>query len=385
MQVYLDNSATTPVAPEVKQAMLEVIDRYYGNPSSLHSLGGQAEKLLVRSREVIAEALDISPHEVVFTSGGTESNNLAIKGIAFQYRSRGKHLITSQIEHSAVYDVCQALERDFDFEVTYLPVDQNGIVSLDHLKKALRDDTILVSIMHVNNEMGALQPLEEIGQLIKRYPKTFFHVDQVQGIGKAPLNIKDWGIDLLSISGHKIHAPKGTGLLYVREGVELYPLFHGGGQEKGRRSGTENVPGIVALAKALRLIKEKEKEHRKHFLNLRRKLLAELQGMEGVFINTPLDEQLAAPHIINLSCPGVKPEVLVHALAEQGIYVSTTSACSSKAQKPSRTLEAMGLASHRLHSAIRISFSIYSTQEEVDQLIKALKRLIPELKHVMRV
>lgn len=181
MQVYLDNSATTPVAPEVKQAMLEVIDRYYGNPSSLHSLGGQAEKLLVRSREVIAEALDISPHEVVFTSGGTESNNLAIKGIAFQYRSRGKHLITSQIEHSAVYDVCQALERDFGFEVTYLPVDQNGIVSLDHLKKALRDDTILVSIMHVNNEMGALQPLEEIGQLIKRYPKTFFHVE----IGRA--------------------------------------------------------------------------------------------------------------------------------------------------------------------------------------------------------
>jgi cysteine desulfurase len=269
--------------------------------------------------------------------------------------------------------------------VTYLPVDKNGVISVSDFKQALRDNTILVSIMHVNNELGSVQPIEEIGRILKDQPKTFLHVDQVQGIGKVPLDIKACGVDLLSISGHKIHAPKGTGLLYVREGIELYPLLHGGGQEKGRRSGTENVPGIVALAKALRLLKDNEQEHIQHLFSLRRTLIARLKPMEEIYVNTPVDEALAAPHIINISCPGVKPEVLVHALSERGIYVSTTSACTSKNQAPSRTLEAIGLPQDRLNSAIRISFSIYNTEEDVHYLVDTLSRLLPELKRIMRV
>lgn len=384
MEIYLDNSATTPVSPEVQEVLSETVKQYYANPSSLHSLGGQAEKLLSKAREVIAQALEVLPGEIVFTSGGTESNNLAIKGIAFQYQARGKHLVTTQIEHSAVYDVFKALERDFGFEVTYLPVDRHGVVRVEDVQRALRDDTLLVSVMHVNNELGSVQPIQEIGRILKNRPKTFFHVDQVQGFGKVPLPIKGAGIDLLSISGHKIHAPKGTGLLYVREGITLYPLFHGGGQEKGRRSGTENVPGIVALAKAVRLMKEREEEGRKHLWQLRRQLIAGLKEIEGVVVNTPLEESLAAPHIVNLSCPGVKPEVLVHALAEKGIYVSTTSACTSKQMKPSRTLEAIGLEGERLHSAIRISTSIYTTSWEIGHLLTALRQVLPELKTIMR-
>lgn len=384
VEIYLDNSATTPVAPEVQKVLQETISQYYANPSSLHNLGGQAEKLLTKAREVIAQAMEVSPGEIVFTSGGTESNNLAIKGIAFQYRSRGKHLITTQIEHSAVYEVFQSLERDFGFKVTYLPVNRQGVVEVEEVIRALRDDTILVSVMHVNNELGSVQPIEQIGQILKNRPKTFFHVDQVQGFGKVPLHIKRAGIDLLSVSGHKIHAPKGTGLLYVREGITLYPLFHGGGQEKGRRSGTENVPGIVALAKAVRLMKEREEENREHLWQLRRQLIAGLEQMEGVAINTPLDENLAAPHILNLSCPGIKPEVLVHALEEKGIYVSTTSACTSKELKPSRTLEAIGLEEERLHSAIRISTSIYTTADDIRRLLETLRQILPQLKAVMR-
>lgn len=384
VEIYLDNSATTPVAPEVQKVLQETISQYYANPSSLHNLGGQAEKLLTKAREVIAQAMEVSPGEIVFTSGGTESNNLAIKGIAFQYRSRGKHLITTQIEHSAVYEVFQSLERDFGFKVTYLPVNRQGVVEVEEVSRALRDDTILVSVMHVNNELGSVQPIEQIGQILKNRPKTFFHVDQVQGFGKVPLHIKRAGIDLLSVSGHKIHAPKGTGLLYVREGITLYPLFHGGGQEKGRRSGTENVPGIVALAKAVRLMKEREEENREHLWQLRRQLIAGLEQMEGVAINTPLDENLAAPHILNLSCPGIKPEVLVHALEEKGIYVSTTSACTSKELKPSRTLEAIGLEEERLHSAIRISTSIYTTADDIRRLLETLRQILPQLKAVMR-
>ncbi|MDQ0339776.1 cysteine desulfurase [Caldalkalibacillus uzonensis] len=385
MAVYLDNSATTPVAAEVQQALLEVVANYYGNPSSLHRIGGEAEKLMAKAREVAAHVLGVNPGELLFTSGGTESNNLAIKGVAFQYQSRGKHIITTQIEHAAVYQVCKTLEKDFGFEVTYLPVDKNGVVSVQDVEQALREDTILVSVMHVNNELGSVQPVEKIGRLLKNRPKVLFHVDDVQGVGKVPLDIKQSGIDLLSISGHKIHAPKGTGLLYVREGVRLYPLLHGGGQEQGLRSGTENVPGIVALAKALRLAKENEKVHIEHLLGLKQTLLGGLATIHGVQINTPLDKRISAPHIVNLSCPGVKPEVLVHALGERDIYVSTTSACSSRQQQHSRTLQAIGLPQTRLHSALRVSMSVYNTKEDIDYFLQTLEDILPHYQKIMKV
>ncbi|EGL83163.1 aminotransferase class V [Caldalkalibacillus thermarum TA2.A1] len=385
MAVYLDNSATTQVAPEIQQTLMEVVANYYGNPSSLHRIGGEAEKLMARAREVAARFLGVKPDELFFTSGGTESNNLALKGAAFQYQSRGKHIITTQIEHAAVYQVCKALERDFGFDVTYLPVDHNGVVSVQDVEKALRKDTILVSVMHVNNELGSVQPVEAIGRLLKKRRKVFFHVDHVQGVGKVPLDIKGSGIDLLSISGHKIHAPKGTGLLYVREGIRLYPLLHGGGQEGGLRSGTENVPGIVALAKAIRLAKENEAQHIGHLLKLKQILLEGLADIPGVYINTPLDKRITAPHIVNLSCPGIKPEVLVHALEEKEIYVSTTSACSSRKDQVSRTLEAIGLEGPRLHSPLRVSLSIYNTVEDIQYFLKTLRDILPHYQKIMRV
>ncbi len=385
MHVYFDNSATTQPAPEVVESVNEVLSKYYGNPSSIHGLGVQAEKLLRRSTELISEQLGIEENELVFTSGGTESNNLAIKGIAFAYQARGRHLMTSAVEHSSVYEVCRTLEKHFNFEVTYLPVDRQGRVSAEDVKKAMREDTILVSIMHVNNELGSIQPVEEIGQIVRRFPKAFFHVDDVQGIGKVPLSIRQAHIDLLSLSGHKIHAPKGIGVLFVRKGIELYPLLHGGSQQNAMRSGTENVAGIVAVAKAIRLVKEKEKQHAEHFFQLKQRMVQNLEKLDEVKVNSPLDRRSFAPHIVNVSFPGIKPEVLVHALEEKGIFVSTKSACSSKIEQPSRILQAAGMAREQANSAIRISFSMYNTLEEVDYVSEALAEILPYYQKVMKV
>jgi cysteine desulfurase len=379
--IYLDNSATTKPFPEVVDSFVTVATKYFGNPSSLHELGMKAERLLTQAREQIAAALEVKPNEIIFTSGGTEANNFAIKGVALQYRHRGNHIITTAIEHPSVSEPCQQLEQ-LGFEVTYLPVNENGIVTVEEVKKALRDDTILVSIMHVNNEVGAIQPVEEIGALLARYPKTIFHVDRVQGISKVPLDMKKAHIDLCTMSAHKFHGLRGAGILYVRQGVQLSPLLAGGGQEMQLRSGTENVPAIVAMAKALRMSLEKYDRQIDYLLEVKQAWLNELKAIPSIQINTPLAH--SAPHIINFSLNGIKPEVFVHELEKRDIFVSTTSACSSKKKAPSKTLLAMGADDQRAESGIRISLSFENTLEEIPTAIAAMKEAIEKLREVTR-
>ncbi|USK72543.1 cysteine desulfurase family protein [Peribacillus asahii] len=378
--IYLDNSATTKPYPEVIESFVKVSTDYFGNPSSLHGIGTQAEKLLSTARKQIADLLKVKSAEVFFTSGGTEGNNLAIKGAALANQNRGKHIITTSIEHPSVMEAFQVLSEQ-GFAVTYLPVDATGRVSVVDLETALREDTILVSIMHVNNEVGSIQPIAEIGELLKQYPQILFHVDHVQGIGKVDLSLADAGIDLCTISGHKLHGLKGTGVLYIRQGVRIAPLFSGGNQESQFRSGTENVAGIVALAKAMRisltncmLYTHKLKEIRTFFYH-------GLQEIDGVQVNSPVD---GAPHIINFSVPGLKSEVLLHELETEGVYVSTTSACSSKKRTASKTVLEMYRNQERAESVIRISTSFHNEIEEAKQAIDAIGRAVAKLEKVMR-
>ncbi|MCO7175920.1 cysteine desulfurase family protein [Sporolactobacillus kofuensis] len=379
--IYLDNSATTKPYPEVLDTLRTVSEHYFANPSSLHSLGGKSEMLLTRSREQAASLLHIDPSEIVFTSGGTEGNNLAIKGAAFAYRNRGKHLITTAIEHASAGHAFEQLET-LGFEVTYLPVNSEGRISFEQFKKAYREDTILVSIMHVNNEVGTIQPVEEIGAFLKDKPKTVFHVDQVQGFAKVPLQLQTSGIDLCTISGHKFHGPKGTGLLYVRKGTLLSPLFAGGGQEQERRSGTENLPGICGMVKALRLTLEHQQEGINHLKRLQKKLFDGLKNIDNASVHTP--EQLSAAHIVNVSLLGIKAEVLVHALEKNEIYVSTKSACSSKENGASGILVAMGVSPDEAEQAIRISMAYETTEQEIDVFLSTLAETVNQLKIVMR-
>ncbi|MBB3869695.1 cysteine desulfurase [Parageobacillus toebii NBRC 107807] len=381
MMIYLDNSATTKPFPEVVDSFVTVATKYFGNPSSLHELGMKAERLLTQAREQIAASLQVKPSEIIFTSGGTEANNFAIKGVAFQYRHRGNHIITTAIEHPSVSEACHQLEQ-LGFEVTYLPVNENGVVTVEQVKKALRDDTILVSIMHVNNEVGAIQPVEEIGELLSNYPKTIFHVDRVQGISKVPLDMKKAHIDLCTMSAHKFHGLRGAGILYVRQGIQLSPLLAGGGQEMQLRSGTENVPAIVAMAKALRMSLEKYDKQIDYLLEVKQAWLNELKEIPFIQINTPLEH--SAPHIINFSLDGIKPEVFVHELEKNDIFVSTTSACSSKKKAPSKTLLAMGMGDKRAESGIRISLSFENTLEEIPIAIAVMKKAIEKLREVTR-
>jgi cysteine desulfurase len=379
--IYLDNSATTKVFPEALESFTAVATNYFGNPSSLHELGMQAERLLIQAREQIARLLHVKATEIIFTSGGTESNNMAIKGIAWQHRHRGRHIITTSIEHPSVAEACKQLEQ-LGFEVTYLPVDERGIVSVEDVEKAIREDTILVSIMHVNNEIGSIQPIEQIGATLKKYPKIFFHVDHVQGITKVPLDFKKANIDLCTMSAHKFHGLKGAGILYVREGVKLSPLLAGGAQEMQLRSGTENVAGIVAMAKALRLAFEKYEKARQELNEMKRLLIAELSKIEGIQVNTPVDH--SAPHIVNFSINGLKSEVFVHELEKQQIYVSTTSACSSRKKAPSKTLLAMGADQKRAESSIRISLSYENHRGQLSLIIEAIKHALKKLQEVAR-
>lgn len=379
--IYFDNSATTKPYKEVLDSFMKVSNDYFANPSSLHSFGGQAEKLLTQAREQVAKLLNTKPGEIFFTSGGTESNNLAIKGAAFQNRNRGRHIITTKIEHPSVRDAAAQLERD-GFEITYLPVNQSGRVSLSEVEQAIRKDTILVSIMHVNNEVGSIQPIKEIGELLKNYPTILFHVDAVQGIGKVPLSITESRIDLCSLSAHKFHGLKGTGVLYIREGVKLTPLFSGGNQERTLRSGTENVAGFVSLAKALRLTMMKSETELKSMKRINNLLRTELSKIEGITINTPADD--SAPHILNFSLTGIKSETFIHALEQRDVFVSTTSACSSKKKAPSHTLIAMGVAEDLAESAIRLSLSFENTEQEAKEVIKAIRDTVNQLGKVMK-
>ncbi|HWO97310.1 MAG TPA: cysteine desulfurase family protein [Bacillus sp. (in: firmicutes)] len=379
--IYLDNSATTPPYQEVIESFSKVSARYYGNPSSLHQFGVEAENLLSRARHQVAGLLGVQPREVVFTSGGTEGNNLAIKGAALQYQARGKHIITTSIEHDAVHEPFKQLEQ-FGFDVTYVPVDRNGFVHTEDIESAIRPDTILVSVIHVNNEIGSVQPIEEIGHMLRKYPKILFHVDHVQGVGKVLLNIKEANIHLCTISGHKFHGLKGTGALYIKEGLILSPLLSGGSQEFQLRSGTENVAGAVSLAKALRMTMDQYEINIQRVSGMKERLMKELAKGERITVNTPVSQ--SAPHIINLTVKGIKAEVLLHSLEKKGIFVSTTSACSSKKKQPSKTLLAMGRSEEEANEAIRLSLSYLNINDDVDYVVQSIFASIEQLKEVMR-
>lgn len=377
--IYLDNSATTKPHPSVLKSYNQAAETFFANPSSIHQLGGEAEKLLLKAKEQAAQLFHVSKDEIIFTSGGTEGNNMAIKGIALKHQGRGKHIITSQIEHPSVYDACSSL-KDMGFDITYLPVNHNGMVSVEDVSNSIRPDTILISIMHVNNEVGSIQPINAIGELAKKNPKLFFHVDHVQGLGKVPLNLQDSGIDLCTISGHKIHGLKGTGMLFISNRTTIYPLFHGGGQERAIRSGTENLPGAVAMVKAIRLMFEREKQGSVNLAKLRDYVMRNITTIDSVVLNTP---EKSAPHIVNFSVIGIKPEVVIHALGEKNIFISTKSACSSKLTDESRVLAAMYSDEKRNRSGLRISMSYDTTIEELEIFMKELRNAVQELKKVV--
>ena len=379
--IYLDNSATTKPFKEVLDAFVSVSSEYYGNPSSLHSMGAQAEKLLSQAREQISKLIKVKPSEIYFTSGGTEGNNLAIKGSALMHKHKGRHLITSSVEHPSVQSAMEQLERE-GFDITYLPVDEFGRIRVAELENAIRKDTILISIMHVNNEVGTVQPIEEIGELLKKHPTILFHVDAVQSIGKIPLSLSDNRVDLCSISAHKFHGLNGTGALFIREGVRIAPLFSGGNQERKLRSGTENVAGVVAMAKALRMTLTKAEAGIETMKKIQTLLRNGLTEIDGVRIHTPYEN--AAPHIINFSLKGIKSEVFIHSLEQKGIFVSTTSACSSKKKSPSKTLLEMGVPETLAESAIRISLSFENSIEEADKALVAFKESANQLRKVMK-
>ena len=388
MEVYLDNSATTRVLPEAAELMTKIMCEDYGNPSSLHMKGVQAEQYLRYAKETFARLLKVGEKEIFFTSGGTESDNMALIGCAFANRRRGNHLITTQIEHPAVLQTMHYLES-VGFRVTYLPVDNSGRISLENLQKAMSRDTILVSIMHTNNEVGSLQPIAEAGALIKQMnPETLFHVDAVQGFGKAKIHPKKMGIDLLSISGHKIHGPKGVGVLYIADKVKLQPIIHGGGQQMNLRSGTDNVPGAAGMAKAAELVYAHYDEDVERLCQCKHRFIEGLRKLEGIRINGLLPDspegEGTAPHIVSVSVFGVRSEVLLHALEEKGIYVSAGSACSARKPQPSATLRAMGVENWMLESTVRFSFSVYNTIEEIDYTLQAMYDKIPMLRKYTR-
>jgi cysteine desulfurase len=378
--IYFDNSATTKPYKEVIDSFVKVSSDFFANPSSLHKLGGQAEGLINQARNQMAQLLNIKPREIYFTSGGTESNNLAIKGTAMMYKKRGNHIISTAIEHPSIKESLEQLKAE-GFEITYLSVDSDGRINIDDLIKSIREETILVSMIHVNNEVGSIQPIKEVGTLLKKYPKVLFHVDHVQGVTKVPLDFHECGIDLCSISAHKFHGLKGNGLLFIREAIRISPLITGGNQEWTLRSGTENVAGIIAMAKALRLSLLKMENSLQKVDSLKRYLFEELKKENDIIIHTP--SEYSAPHILNFSIKGFRSEVVVHALEESNIYVSTTSACSSKIKTVSHTLLAMGIEEEIAKSAIRLSLSFENTEAEAKIVIKAIQQTIQKLGRTM--
>ncbi len=385
MECYLDNSATTRCFDSVAQLVDRVMCLDYGNPSSMHRKGVEAEQYVRYAKDVIAKILKVDGKEIFFTSGGTESNNMALIGCGFANCRSGHHLITTSIEHPAILQTMRYLEEQ-GFEVTYLPVDEFGRIRLEDLEGALRPDTILVSIMHTNNEIGTLEPVAEAGALIRRMnPQTLFHVDAVQGFGKCRILPRRMGIDLLSVSAHKIHGPKGVGFLYVNERVKIHPILFGGGQQRGMRSGTENVPGIAGMAKAAEEVYASLEEDVSRMYALKERFRNGLGGLPDVRFNGPAGRE-GAPHVISVSFRGVRSEVLLHALEERGIYVSAGSACSSN--KPdkagSKTLRAIGLDKELLGSTIRFSLSVFTTEEEIDFTLRALYDIVPTLRRYTR-
>lgn len=383
MEAYFDNSATTRCYDSVRDIVVKTMTEDYGNPSAMHLKGVEAERYIREAAQTIARILKVNEKEILFTSGGTESNNLALIGAALANKRSGMHIITSAVEHAAVAQPCAHLEQ-LGFEVTILPVDEQGVVKMSALEAALRPDTILVSVMYVNNEVGAVMPVEEMGRLIhEKSPKALFHVDAIQAFGKFRIFPKKLGIDLMSVSAHKIHGPKGVGFLYINEKAKVQPQILGGGQQNGMRSGTDNVPGIAGLGAAAREIYTEFDKKVEHMYQLKERMAAGLLQMEDVVINgMPLRE--GAPQILSVSVLGIRSEVLLHTLEERNIYVSAGSACSSHKRKASSTLTAMGMKTPQIESTIRISFSEENTEEEVDYCLDVLKEVLPMLRRYSR-
>ena len=374
--IYLDYVATTPLRPEVLTTYNNLLEKYFFNADSIYDKGIEVNRLMEHSRKLISEMLKVKEDELIFTSCGSESNNLAIKGVAFQYQNRGKHIITTAIEHSSVYETCKELEKTFGFEVTYLKVDQKGRISLQELQDSIRDDTILVSIMYVNNEIGVINPIEEIKQIVKKYDKIKLHFDMVQALGKLPINLTD--VDLASFSAHKIYGLKGSGLLFKRRSTTIVPLINGGQQEFGLRGGTSNACSNIVFAKTLRLALEDFDNKAKHIKMINSYARKCLNQIEGVIINS--HETCCISSILNFSCPGYKPEVILHDLESEEIYLSTRSACSSKSENISRIMAQLNLDKEIASSALRISFGEHTTIEDIDKFCYYLQESLRKLK-----
>ena len=386
IKAYLDNSATTRPFDEVVEYMSSVMRDEYGNPSSMHMAGVIAENEVKKAKEIIASTLKVNEKEIFFTSGGTESDNLALVGCAMANKRAGMHLITTKVEHPAILETMKDLEGQ-GFSVTYLDVEGDGRVNPDILKEALREDTILVSIMQVNNEIGALNDIDTLAGIVKAYnPAVLFHVDAVQSFGKVRIYPKRSKIDLLSVSGHKIHGPKGMGILYISERVKITPIIFGGGQQKGLRSGTENVPGIAGIGLAAKLIYNDFDSNIERLYSLKEYFTDKLKEFEGVSINGIPGEGIkkSAPHVVSASFKGIRAEVLLHALEAKGIYVSSGSACATNKPATSATLLAIGLDNSLLDSTIRFSFSVHTTKEELDYTLSVLSDELSKLRKYSR-
>lgn len=377
-QIYLDHAATTPVASEVAEAMKPYFSEKFGNASSLHNFGQEAKHALENSRTVAARFLNARPAEIVFTSGGTESDNLAIKGIAFSNKGKGNHIITSRIEHHAVLETCHWLEKQ-GFKVTYLNVDANGFVNPDDVEKAMTKDTILVSIMHANNEIGTIEPIAEIGKICKRH-NVYFHTDAVQSFGKLPIDVRKMSIDLLSASSHKLYGPKGVGLLYVGQDVKIEAMQHGGGHEHGLRSGTENVAGIVGFAKAIELANKRMKVEAEREIKLRDKLINEILKLKGAHLTGHPKTRLY--NNASFYFEGIEGEALLIRMNEKDIAVSTGSACSSKSLEPSHVLAAIGLKPEQAHGSLRITLGKDNTEQDIDYVADNLQKIINSLRKI---
>ncbi len=385
MEAYLDNAATTRVFDSVRDIMVETLSVDYGNPSSKHLTGIEAERYIRDAKDIISKRLKVEPKEILFTSGGTESNNLALIGTALANKRRGNHIISTRIEHPSVHNPLIFLEEN-GFQVTYVPVDTYGKVIMEELLNAVREDTILVSIMYVNNEIGSVQSISEISKALKsKNPNIIFHVDAIQAFGKYNIYPKREGIDLLSVSGHKIHGPKGIGFLYIKDKIKIKPILFGGGQQKGMRSGTENVPAIAGLGQAVKEIYENHDEKIKNLYHVKKSFIEEISQIEDITINGVGDRlEDSAPHIVSVSFDGIRSEVLLHALEEKGIYVSSGSACSSNHPALSGTLKAIGVREDLLDATIRFSFSVNTNMEVIRYTVDMLKELLPALRRFRR-
>ncbi|WP_291579134.1 cysteine desulfurase NifS [Clostridium sp. UBA6640] len=376
--VYMDYAATTYTKPEVLDEMIPYFTQFYGNPSSIYSISRETKKALDLARDRVAKAINADRSEIYFTGGGSEADNWAIKGIAFAHKNKGNHIITTKIEHHAVLHACEYLEKNHGFEITYLDVNEEGLINIDDLKNAITDKTILVTIMFANNEIGVIQSIKEIGQIC-RDKKVFFHTDAVQAVGNMPVDVKDMNIDLLSLAAHKIYGPKGIGVLYIKKGIKIHNLIHGGAQEKNRRAGTENVAGIVGLGKAIELAVDSMEEHSRKLIALRDKLIDGLLNIPYTKLNGPSGEK-RLPGNVNVCFKFIEGESVLLMLDAMGICASSGSACTSGSLDPSHVLLAIGLPHEIAHGSLRLSIGDGTTEEEVDYVLEKVPSIVQRLR-----